>query len=54
VADIAKPALLDDSVMVEVHASSVNPVDNLIRAGYLKTFLPNSCWRRCKPATIRR
>lgn len=40
VTDIAKPALLDDSVMIEVHASSVNPVDNLIRAGYLKAMLP--------------
>lgn len=40
VADIALPTLLDDSVMVEVHASSVNPVDNLIRAGYLKAMLP--------------
>jgi len=26
--------------MIEVHASSVNPVDNLIRAGYLKAMLP--------------
>ena len=40
VTDIAKPALPDDSVMIEVHASSVNPVDNLIRAGYLKAMLP--------------
>ena len=40
VTDIAKPALLDDSVMIQVHASSVNPVDNLIRAGYLKAVLP--------------
>lgn len=40
VTDITKPALLDDSVMIEVHASSVNPVDNLIRAGYLKGVLP--------------
>lgn len=40
VTDIAKPALLDDSVMIEVHASSVNPVDNLIRAGYLSAVLP--------------
>lgn len=40
VADIAQPALLDDSLMIEVHATSVNPVDNLIRAGYLKAMLP--------------
>lgn len=40
VTDIAQPALLDDSLMIEVHAASVNPVDNLIRAGYLKAMLP--------------
>jgi NADPH:quinone reductase-like Zn-dependent oxidoreductase len=40
ISNIAKPALLADSVMIEVHAASVNPVDNLIRAGYLKTMLP--------------
>lgn len=40
VADIAKPALLDDSVMIEVRAASVNPVDNLIRAGYLRSMMP--------------
>lgn len=40
VTDIAQPALLDDSLMIEVHATSVNPVDNLIRAGYLKAMLP--------------
>ncbi len=40
VADIPLPALRDDSVMVEVHATSVNPVDNLIRAGYLQAMLP--------------
>jgi NADPH:quinone reductase-like Zn-dependent oxidoreductase len=40
VTDIDKPVLLDDSVIIEVHASSVNPVDNLIRAGYLKAVLP--------------
>lgn len=37
--DIAKPALLDDSVMIEVYASSVNPVDNVIRAGHMKEML---------------
>lgn len=40
VTDIAKPTLLADSVMIEVYAASVNPVDNLIRAGYLKAMLP--------------
>ena len=40
VTEVGAPALLDDSVVIEVHASSVNPVDNLIRAGYLKGVLP--------------
>ena len=42
VTDIAPPVMLDDSLMIEVHATSVNPVDNLIRAGYLKGMLPLS------------
>ncbi len=40
VADVPKPKLLPDSVLIEVHASSVNPVDNMVRAGYLKEMLP--------------
>ena len=40
VTDIAPPAMLDDSLMIEVRSTSVNPVDNLIRAGYLKGMLP--------------
>jgi NADPH:quinone reductase-like Zn-dependent oxidoreductase len=37
---VAPLAMLDDSLMIEVHAAIVNPVDNLIRAGYLKDMLP--------------
>ena len=40
VTDISLPSLLDDSVMIEVYAASVNPVDNLIQAGYLRAMLP--------------
>ncbi|MFZ6861471.1 NADP-dependent oxidoreductase [Undibacterium sp. Ji67W] len=40
ITDVAQPVLLDDSLMIEVHAASVNPVDNLIRAGYLQSMLP--------------
>ena len=40
ITDVAQPILLDDSLMIEVHAASVNPVDNLIRAGYLQGMLP--------------
>ena len=40
IAEIAKPDLKDDSVLIEVHAASVNPIDNILRAGYMKDFLP--------------
>lgn len=38
--DIAKPELQDGSVLIEVHAASVNPIDNILRAGYMKDFIP--------------
>ena len=34
--DLANPALLGDSLLIEVHATSVNPVDNLICTGCMK------------------
>ena len=37
--DIAKPKLQDKSVLVEVHAASINPIDNILHAGYLKEML---------------
>jgi NADPH:quinone reductase-like Zn-dependent oxidoreductase len=40
IADIPQPALLADSVLIEVHAASVNPVDSLVQAGYLKEMMP--------------
>jgi NADPH:quinone reductase-like Zn-dependent oxidoreductase len=33
--DLPEPALADNEVLVRVHASSVNPVDNSIAAGVL-------------------
>jgi NADPH:quinone reductase-like Zn-dependent oxidoreductase len=42
IADIPKPNLLEDSVLIEVHGASINPVDNFIRAGYMKEYLPIS------------
>ena len=40
IADVPKPALLADSVLIEVHAASVNPVDSFVQAGYLKEMMP--------------
>jgi hypothetical protein len=33
--DHGTPALAPDSVLIEVHAASLNPIDNILRAGYL-------------------
>lgn len=40
IADIPQPALLVDSVLIEVHAASVNPIDGFVQAGYLKEMMP--------------
>ena len=40
IADVPTPALAPDSVLIEVHAASLNPVDNIVRAGYLKDMIP--------------
>lgn len=40
IADVPQPKLLADSVLIEVYAASVNPIDNAIRAGYMKDMLP--------------
>ena len=39
IAEIAKPELQDGSVLIEVHAASVNPIDNILRAGYMRQML---------------
>ena len=39
IAEVAKPELQDSSVLVEVYASSLNPIDNILRAGYLRQML---------------
>src|SRR5512142_2429070 len=36
--DAPKPEPAADEVLVKVHATSVNPIDWKIRAGYLKAF----------------
>ena len=38
--DLPEPTLHDDDVMVQIHAASVNPVDNKIRSGEFKLLLP--------------
>ncbi len=40
IADMPAPVLADDSVIIKVHAASVNPIDNILRAGSLKDMMP--------------
>jgi alcohol dehydrogenase len=40
VVDIDKPVARDRQVLVEVHASSINPFDTLVREGHLKDMIP--------------
>lgn len=40
IADIPEPELKADAVMIEVHAASINPIDNIVRAGYMKEMMP--------------
>ncbi len=39
IAEIERPELQDGSVLIEVHAASLNPIDNILRAGYLREML---------------
>jgi NADPH:quinone reductase-like Zn-dependent oxidoreductase len=38
--EVVKPELKDSQVLVEVHASSLNPFDSMVRSGYLKDAVP--------------
>lgn len=40
VTEVDRPELTPDSVMIEVHASSVNPIDSLIVQGHMQEMLP--------------
>lgn len=40
VGDVDRPELPDDSVMVEVHAASTNPIDWIVMDGHMKEMLP--------------
>ena len=37
--EVEKPKLQDKSVLVEVHAAGINPIDNILHAGYLHQML---------------
>lgn len=40
ITEIEKPSLKEDSVIIEVYAASLNPIDNILRAGYMKEMMP--------------
>ncbi len=40
VVEVDRPVLPDDSVMVEVHAAAINPIDWIVMAGYVQDMLP--------------
>lgn len=40
VTEIGKPTAGEGQVLVEVHASSINPFDTSVRAGYMKEMIP--------------
>ena len=42
ISEMKMPELLEDSVMIEVHAASINPIDNIVKAGYMKDMMPIS------------
>jgi len=39
VSEVSVPELLEDSVMIEVHAASINPIDNIVKSGYAKDVI---------------
>lgn len=38
--DVPMPEIKDDQVLLEIHATSINPIDWKVRYGYLKEMLP--------------
>ncbi|MFO8127183.1 NADP-dependent oxidoreductase [Yoonia sp.] len=42
ITEIDKPVLKADSVLIKVHAASLNPIDNILRSGAMKEAMPLS------------
>ncbi|MDF1608512.1 NADP-dependent oxidoreductase [Hoeflea sp. YIM 152468] len=42
ISEVPKPVPDADSVLVQVHAASLNPIDNIVRAGHMKDIIPLS------------
>ncbi len=40
VIEVDRPVLPDDSVMIEVYAAAINPIDWIVMAGYMQALLP--------------
>lgn len=40
VVDVDRPSVKEGQVLVEVHASSLNPFDTIVREGYMKDVIP--------------
>jgi NADPH:quinone reductase-like Zn-dependent oxidoreductase len=40
ITEIDKPVLRADSVLIKVHAASLNPIDNILRSGVMKDAMP--------------
>jgi len=40
IGDVEKPELADDSVLIAVHAASINPIDDILRSGTMKETSP--------------
>jgi len=39
ISEVSVPELSEDSVMIEVHAASINPIDNIVKSGYVKDVI---------------
>lgn len=42
IGEIEEPRIAEDSVLIDVHAASLNPIDNIVRAGHMKDYIPVS------------